>query len=91
MVLHDGPNQRWRLDFVSNALTDEHRFPIPTLVDDVSLKNAVLVADTSPSGHRVIRELRRIIAERGAPKTLVSDNGTHTEYLRKRTMHKMAA
>ena len=75
MVLRDGPNQRWRLDFAFNARTDERRFPIPALVDDVSRKNVMLVADTSFSGHRVVRELHRTIAKRGAQKTLVSDNG----------------
>ena len=36
----------------------------------------MLVADTSLSGKRVARELDRAIAERGMPKTIVSDNGT---------------
>ncbi len=35
-----------------------------------------LLADTSLSGQRVTRELDRLIAERGAPGTIVSDNGT---------------
>ena len=76
MVLPDGPNQRWSLDFVSDALTDGRRFRILAVVDDYSRENLVLVADTSLSGHRVVRELDRIIAERGMPKTIVSDNGT---------------
>lgn len=76
MVLPDGPNQRWSLDFVSDALTDGRRFRILTVVDDFSRENLVLVADTSLSGQRVARELDRVIAERGAPKTIVSDNGT---------------
>lgn len=76
MVLPDGPNQRWSLDFVSDALTDGRRFRILAVVDDFSRENLVLVADTSLSGHRVARELNQIIAERGMPKTIVSDNGT---------------
>ena len=35
-----------------------------------------LVADTSLSGRRVARELHQIIAQRGSPKMIVSDNGT---------------
>ena len=58
------------------AVTDGRRFGILAVVDDFSRKNLVLVADTSLSGHRVVRELDRIITERGAPKTVVSDNGT---------------
>lgn len=76
MVLPDGPNQRWSLDFVSDALTDGRRFRILAVVDDYSRENLALVADTSLSGHRVVRELDRVIAERGMPKTIVSDNGT---------------
>jgi putative transposase len=70
----DGPNQRWSLDFVSDALTDGRRFRILAIVDDFSRENLVLMADTSLSGHRVARELDQIIAERGMPKTTVSDN-----------------
>lgn len=76
MVLPDGPNQLWSLDFVSDALTDGRRFRILAVVADYSRENLVLVADTSFSGHRVVRELDCIIAERGMPKTIVSDNGT---------------
>ena len=76
MVLPDGPNQRWSLDFVSDALTDGRRFRILAVVDDFSRENSVLVTDTSLLGQRVARELDRVIAERGMPKTIVSDNGT---------------
>lgn len=76
MVLPDGPNQRWSLDFVSDALTDGRRFRILTVVDDFSRENLILVADTSLSDLRVARELDRVIAERGMPRTIVSDNGT---------------
>jgi putative transposase len=76
MVLPDGPNQRWSLDFVSDAFTDGRRFRILAVVDDFTRENLALVADTSLSGLRVTRELDRVIAERGMPRTVVSDNGT---------------
>lgn len=76
MVLPDGPNQRWSLDFVSDAFTDGRRFRILTVVDDFTRENLALVADTSLSGLRVTRELDQVIAERGMPGTIVSDNGT---------------
>lgn len=76
-MLPDDPNQRWSLDFVSDALTDGRRFRILlAVVDDFSRENLMLVADTSLSGHRASRELDRIIDERGMPKTIVSDNCT---------------
>lgn len=75
MVLPDGPNQRWSLDFMSGALTDGRRFRILAVVDDFSRDSLVLVADTSLSGQRVSRELDRVVAERGMPQRIVSDNG----------------
>ncbi len=52
------------------------RYLISAVVDDFSRENLVLVAETSLSGHLVVRELDSIIAKRGALKTIVSDNGT---------------
>ena len=76
MGVPDGPNQRWSLDFVSDAFTDGRRFRILTVVDDFTKENVLLVPDTSISGLRVTRELDQAFAERGQPKTIVSDNGT---------------
>jgi putative transposase len=76
MEVPDGPNQRWSLDFVSDAFTDGRRFRILTVVDDFTKENVALVPDTSISGLRVTRELDQAIEERGIPKTIVSDNGT---------------
>lgn len=70
------PNERWSLDFVSDQFTDGRRFRILTIVDDCTRENLALVADTSLSGLRVARELNRLIAERGKPKMIVSDNGS---------------
>lgn len=69
-------NERWSLDFVSDALSDGRRFRILAVVDDFSRECLGLVADTSLSGARVGRELDAIIARRGKPATIVSDNGT---------------
>jgi len=76
MMLPDGPNQRWSLDFVSDTLTDGRRFRILAVVDDFTRESLCLVPDTSLSGVRVARELDAIIARRGRPLRCVSDNGT---------------
>lgn len=77
MVLPSGINERWSLDFVSDAFTDGRRFRVLAVIDDYSRECLALVADTSLSGGRVARELDVIIASRGGkPKTIVSDNGT---------------
>jgi putative transposase len=76
MTLPTGPNQRWSLDFVSDQFADGRRFRILVVVDDCTRECLALVADTSISGRRVARELDRLVAERGRPTTIVSDNGT---------------
>ena len=76
MVLPRGPNQRWSLDFVSDALADGRRFRILAVVDDFTRECLCLVADTSLSGQRVARELDVVIDRRGRPLSCVSDNGT---------------
>lgn len=76
MTIPQGPNQRWSLDFVSDALTDSRRFRILAIVDDFTRECLCLVADTSLPGGRVVRELDLLVARRGRPLTIVSDNGT---------------
>jgi putative transposase len=69
-------NQRWSLDFVADQMTDGRRFRILEVYDDCTRECLALVADTSIGGRRVARELDAIIAWRGKPATIVSDNGT---------------
>ena len=69
-----GANQRWSLDFVSDALACGRKFRILTVVDDFSRECLALVADNSLSGMRVARELDRIVEIRGRPCMIVSDN-----------------
>ena len=76
MAVPQGPNQRWSLDFVSDALTCGRRFRILAVVDDFSRECLALVADTSLSGARVARELTTLLGRRGKPLMVVSDNGT---------------
>jgi putative transposase len=70
------PNQRWSLDFVHDQLVTGRRFRVLNIVDDVTRECLAAVVDTSISGKRVVRELGDLIARRGAPKMIVSDNGT---------------
>ena len=76
MQLPEGPNQRWSLDFVSNALSDGRRFRTLCVVDDFTREALAAVVDVSLSGIRVARELSRLIDQRGRPQMIVSDNGT---------------
>jgi putative transposase len=60
---------------VSDALGDGRRFRIFCVVDDFSRECLATVVDTSIGGVRVVRELERLVMERGGPKVIVSDNG----------------
>lgn len=76
MAVTQAENDRWSLDFISDALTDGRRFRVLAIVDDFTREYLALVADTSLSGARGVRELDAVIAQRGRPGTIVSDNGT---------------
>jgi len=76
MTVPQGPNQRWSLDFVADALVDGRRFRALCVVDDFTREALATVVDTSIGGARVARELDRLAAERHLPAMVVSDNGT---------------
>lgn len=76
MAIPQGRNLRWSLDFVMDTLVSGRCFRILTLVDDFTRECLALVADTSLTGPRVVRELDRIAELRGYPCMVVSNNGT---------------
>ena len=69
-------NERWSLDFVHDQMASGRRLRVLNVVDDVTRECLAAVPDTSISGRRVVRELADLIAERGKPGMIVSDNGT---------------
>lgn len=70
------PNQRWSMDFVSDALANGRRVRCLTIVDDFTRECPAIEVDTSLPGVRVIRVLERLAAERGGlPEAIVVDNG----------------
>jgi putative transposase len=79
MVLPIAANMRWSLDFVSDQMTSGRRFRILCVVDDSTRECLALIADTSLSGVRVARELDAIMARRGKPAAIVSDNVLRAE------------
>lgn len=70
------PNQIWVLDFVSDVLQSGRRFRVFNVEDQLTREGLAAEADTSLPGKRVVRELDAIVAERGRPEMIVSDNGT---------------
>ena len=76
MAIPQGRNQRWSLDFASDALSDSRRFRILCVIDDFTRECLTTVVENSLSGVRVARELDRLMEFRGRPCMIVSDNGT---------------
>ena len=75
MLVPNGVNQRWSMDFVSDQLANGRRLRILNIVDDFSRECVLQVIDFSISGHRLARELDRLARQRLLPGTLVCDNG----------------
>ena len=71
-----GPGERWSLDFLSDTFDASRRFRILAVNDDCCRENLCLMADTSISGARVVRELDTLVRLYGKPASIVSDNGT---------------
>jgi len=70
------PNQIWVLDFMADVLETGRRFRVFNVEDQFSREGLVAEVDTSLPGARVVRALDQIVAERGKPAMIVSDNGT---------------
>ena len=69
------PNERWSLDFVSDALADGRKFRALNIVDAFTRECLVIEVDTSLPGARVVRVLERLRATRSLPTTITVDNG----------------
>jgi putative transposase len=74
-ALPTGPNQRWSMDFTFDRLADGRRFRTLNVVDDFTREAVLMQVERSFAGWLVARALDRLIAERGAPKEIVCDNG----------------
>jgi putative transposase len=68
-------NERWSMDFVSDAVSTGKVIRMLTLVDDYKREYPAIEVDTSPGGIRVCRVLDRVLAQRGRPEAIVADNG----------------
>lgn len=76
LVTPTRPNERWSVDFVSDALADGRRFRTLTVVDDFTREAPTIETAHSLSGACVVRVLARAAAEPGTlPGEIVVDNG----------------
>ena len=60
---------------MSDSLIGIRKFKTFNVMDDCSREALAIEIDTSLSSKRIIRILERIIAHRGRPKTIRTDNG----------------
>jgi putative transposase len=77
MMLPQGADQRWSLDFASDTLTDGRRFRILVVVDDFTRECLCLIPDSHHPANGSHASWMRFITRRAAqPLLCVSDNGT---------------
>ena len=69
------PNQEWAMDFIVDGLATGRMVRVLSVVDAYTRECLALEADTSLGSGRVTRVLERVIAERGRPENVRSDNG----------------
>lgn len=69
------PNQEWSLDFAGDVMNAGRSFRVLSVIDGFTRECLALEVDTSMGGQRVTRVLERIVAERGAPRAVKTDNG----------------
>jgi putative transposase len=62
------------MDFVSDALTDGRGFRSLNIVDGYHRECLVAEGDTSLTGARVVRVLKRLRERRGLPEVVAADN-----------------
>jgi putative transposase len=71
----DAANQRWSMDFMTDALADGRRFRLLNIVDDWTRECLAIEVGRSLTGRNVITVLEKIAMRRGYPAAIVSDNG----------------
>ena len=69
------PNQLWSMDFVSDALFDGRRLRALTVVDAYTREALKIDVDQGIRGEQVVDAMARIAGVRGAPRTILVDNG----------------
>ena len=69
-------NENWSMDFMSDQLYSGRSIRILTLVDTYSRECLTLRVGVSLKGDDVVKALKEVIQERGAPRNIRVDNGT---------------
>jgi len=75
LLIPQGPNEVWSLDFVSDSLEYGRRLKCLTIVDDFTKEAVDIVVDHGISGHYVTRVLDQAARFRKLPKVIRTDQG----------------
>lgn len=68
-------NERWSMDFVTDALSSGRKFRTLNVVDEYTRECRAIEVDTSLPGVAVVEVLERLSQEHGLPEVLMTDNG----------------
>ncbi len=71
-----GANECWSMDFMSDELFEGRRIRLLTIVDCHTRESLATEARFSFRGVQVAEVLGRLVAQRGAPRTIRCDNGS---------------
>ena len=69
-------NERWTMDFMSDALANGQKLRVLTVLDAYTRECVALEVATQFRGSDVARVLTRVAAQRGRPAVIACDNGT---------------
>ena len=69
------PNHVWALDFQFDETADQRRLKLCNVVDEHTRQALAMDVDRSIGADQVIACIERLVAERGAPAFLRTDNG----------------
>lgn len=69
------PNERWSMDFVSDALHNGRKIKVLTIVDNYTRESLATTVDFSITGAQVVKTLEKISLMRGLPESITVDNG----------------
>jgi len=75
LAIATAPNETWSIDFMSDRLVDGRKFRLLNVIDDFNRESLAIEVDTSLPSLRVIRVLDQLIAKRGKPANIRTDNG----------------
>ena len=71
----DRPNAVWTYDFLEDRTERGGRLKMLTVLDEYTRESLAIRVERSIDSHKVIETLQRLVAQRGAPDHIRSDNG----------------